>query len=118
MFGLVQGEANAIAARQAAAVVDDADHLLRDGKLFMVVGAPGGSRIITGVLQVILNVVDFGMNVQEAVDLPRFHHQWKPDQAVLEKGISPDTVALLRGDGLRRRHRQGPTCPWRAWRRS
>ena len=91
--------------------------LLRDGKLFMVVGAPGGSRIITGVLQVILNVIDFGMNVQEAVDVPRFHHQWKPDKLELEKGISPDTVGAAARHGLRRRT-SGPVCPWRAWRRS
>ena len=65
----------------------------------MVVGAPGGSRIINGVLQVILNVVDFRMNVQDAVDWPRFHHQWMPDKLYLEQGVSPDTVALLKGMG-------------------
>ena len=70
--------------------------VLRDGKLYMVLGAPGGSRIITGVMQVMLNVLDFGMNVQEAVDQPRFHHQWKPDKLYLETGFSPDTMALLR----------------------
>jgi len=69
--------------------------LTKNGKLFMVVGAPGGSRITTGVLQVILDVVDFNMNPQEAVDLPRFHHQWKPDVLAIERGVSPDTVALL-----------------------
>ena len=58
----------------------------RDGKFFMVVGAPGGSRIITAVLQTILNVVDFGMNAQDAVDAPRIHHQWKPDKLYLETG--------------------------------
>jgi gamma-glutamyltranspeptidase / glutathione hydrolase len=63
------------------------------------VGAPGGSRIITAVLQVFLNVVDFGMNAQDAVDAPRFHHQWQPDKLYLEKGISPDTVALLKQRG-------------------
>jgi gamma-glutamyltranspeptidase/glutathione hydrolase len=73
--------------------------LLRDGKLFMVVGAPGGGRIITSVLQVILNVVDFGMNAQEAVDAPRFHHQWQPDRLTLERGFSPDTIALLKARG-------------------
>jgi gamma-glutamyltranspeptidase/glutathione hydrolase len=73
--------------------------LLRGGKVFMALGAPGGSRIINGVLQVILNIVDFHMNAQEAVDWPRFHHQWMPDQLYLEKGISPDTTVLLRGMG-------------------
>jgi gamma-glutamyltranspeptidase/glutathione hydrolase len=71
----------------------------KDGKLFMTVGAPGGGRITTAVLQVILNVVDFGMNVQDAVDAPRFHHQWQPDKLSLERGISPDTVALLKSRG-------------------
>ena len=52
--------------------------LVKDGKLFMTAGAPGGSRISTAVLQVILNVVDFGMNVQDAIDAPRVHHQWQP----------------------------------------
>ena len=65
----------------------------------MVLGAPGGPRIITAVLQVLLNVIDFRMNIQDAVDAPRFHHQWKPDKLYLEPGISPDTVALLEGMG-------------------
>jgi hypothetical protein len=68
----------------------------------MTAGAPGGSRISTAVLQVILNVIDFGMNVQDAVDAPRVHHQWQPDKLSLERGISPDTVALLKSRGLRR----------------
>ena len=55
--------------------------LAKDGRLFMVTGSPGGRTIINTVLQTILNVVDFGMNVQEAVDAPRFHHQWLPDRA-------------------------------------
>ncbi len=99
MFGLVQGEANSIAPNKRPLSSMTPTMLLKDGKLFMVVGAPGGSRIITGVMQVILNVVDFGMNAQEAIDFPRFHHQWKPDKLELEKGISPDTAALLRGMG-------------------
>jgi gamma-glutamyltranspeptidase/glutathione hydrolase len=73
--------------------------LLKDGQLFMTVGAPGGSRIPTAILQVILNVVDFGMNAQDAVDAPRVHHQWQPDVLLLEPGISPDTAALLRTQG-------------------
>jgi gamma-glutamyltranspeptidase/glutathione hydrolase len=64
-----------------------------------MLGAPGGSRIINGVLQVLLNVVDFHMNVQDAVDWPRFHHQWMPDVLYVEKGISPDTVRILRDMG-------------------
>jgi gamma-glutamyltranspeptidase/glutathione hydrolase len=70
--------------------------LLKDGKLFMVTGSPGGRTIINTVLQTIVNVVDFGMNAQEAVDAPRFHHQWLPDQIQRESnGLSPDTLAIL-----------------------
>ena len=99
MFGLVQGEANAIAPGKRPLSSMTPTIVLKDGKLFMTVGAPGGSRISTAVLQVILNVVDFGMNVQDAVDAPRFHHQWQPDKLSLERGISPDTVALLKSRG-------------------
>jgi gamma-glutamyltranspeptidase/glutathione hydrolase len=66
----------------------------------MVVGSPGGRTIINTVLQTILNVVDFGMNIQEAIDAPRAHHQWLPDRLRLEGlGFSPDTVALLKARG-------------------
>ncbi len=72
----------------------------RDGQLVLVTGSPGGRTIINTVLQTILNVVDFGMNVQEAVDAPRIHHQWLPDVTRYERwGLSPDTLALLRGRG-------------------
>lgn len=99
MFGLVQGEVNAIqpSKRPVSSMVPTI--ILRDGKLFMTVGAPGGSRIPTAVLQVILNVLDFHMNVQDAVDAPRFHHQWLPDRLSLEREISPDTVAILKANG-------------------
>jgi gamma-glutamyltranspeptidase/glutathione hydrolase len=99
MFGLMQGKANAIAPAKRPLSAMTPTILLRDGKLFMVVGSPGGPRIITAVLEVILNVVDFGMNVQDAVDFPRFHHQWMPDKLSLERGISPDTVQLLKARG-------------------
>ncbi|HEY1913548.1 MAG TPA: gamma-glutamyltransferase [Vicinamibacterales bacterium] len=99
MFGLVQGENNAIAPHKRPLSAMTPTILLKDGKLFMTVGAPGGSRIPTAVLQVILNVVDFGMNVQDAIDAPRVHHQWLPDRLSLERGISPDTVALLKSRG-------------------
>jgi gamma-glutamyltranspeptidase/glutathione hydrolase len=84
--------------------------LARDGRLFMVTGTPGGRTIINTVLETILNVVDFGMNAQEAVDAARFHHQWLPDRIVYEQdGLSPDTLALLRqrGHELRPTERQG-----------
>jgi gamma-glutamyltranspeptidase/glutathione hydrolase len=99
LFGLVQGEANAIQPRKRPLSAMTPTIVLRDGKLFLVFGAPGGPRIITAVLQVFLNVADFGMNIQDAVDAPRFHHQWKPDRLYLEPAISPDTVALLRRRG-------------------
>jgi gamma-glutamyltranspeptidase/glutathione hydrolase len=99
MFGLVQGETNAIAPGKRPLSSMTPTILLKDGKLFMTVGAPGGSRISTAVLQVILNVIDFGMNIQDAIDAPRVHHQWQPDRLSIERGISPDTVALLKARG-------------------
>ena len=72
----------------------------QDGKPVMVVGTPGGSRIITAVLHTILNVIDYGMNVQEAVDAPRFHQQWLPNPTNLETfAVSPDTRKILEGMG-------------------
>ena len=74
----------------------------RDGRLVMVTGSPGGRTIINTVLMTILNVIDFGMNVQEAVDAPRLHHQWLPDETRYERwGLSPDTLALLTQRGHR-----------------
>lgn len=99
LFGLVQGERNLIQPDKRPLSAMTPTILTRDGKLFMVVGGPGGSRIITAVLEAILNVVDFGMNAQEAVDAPRFHHQWQPDKISLEPGFSPDTIALLKARG-------------------
>jgi gamma-glutamyltranspeptidase / glutathione hydrolase len=99
MFHLVQGEANAIQPGKRPVSSMTPTILARDGEFFLALGAPGGSRIPNGVLQVILNVVDFHMNVQDAVDWPRFHHQWMPDVLYVEKGISPDTIALLRAMG-------------------
>ena len=99
LFGLVQGEANSIAPgrRPLSSMVPTI--VLKDGKPFLVLGAPGGSRIITAVLQVMLNVMDFGMNIQDAIDFPRVHHQWKPDRLDIERGISPDTIVLLKKAG-------------------
>lgn len=99
LFGLVQGEANAIGPgrRPLSSMVPTI--VLKDGRPFLVLGAPGGSRIITAVLQVMLNVIDFGMNIQDAIDFPRVHHQWKPDRLDIERGISPDTITLLKNAG-------------------
>jgi len=84
--------------------------LTKDGTLFMVTGSPGGRTIINTVLETIVDVVDFGMNAQEAVDAPRFHHQWLPDRIQYEKyGLSPDTIAELkrRGHTLQQINGQG-----------
>jgi len=99
LFGLVQGEANAIVPgkRPLSSMVPTI--VLKNGKPFLALGAPGGSRIITAVLQVMVNVIDFNMNVQDAIDFPRVHHQWKPDRLDIERGISPDTIALLKKAG-------------------
>jgi gamma-glutamyltranspeptidase/glutathione hydrolase len=99
MFGLIQGEANAIQPGKRPLSAMSPTIVVRDDKPFMVLGSPGGPRITTAVLQVLLNVIDFHMNIQDAVDAPRFHHQWKPDKLYLEPGISPDTVALLQARG-------------------
>jgi gamma-glutamyltranspeptidase / glutathione hydrolase len=99
LFHLIQGESNAIQPGKRPVSSMTPTIVTRDGKLFLVLGAPGGARIINGVLQVILNVEDFHMNLQDAVDAPRFHHQWMPDLLYVEKGTSPDTVALLHAMG-------------------
>ena len=73
--------------------------VFRDGRVFLVTGTHGGSRIITMVAQVILNVIDHQMNIAEAVAAPRIHHQWLPDQVDAESGLSPDTIRLLEARG-------------------
>ncbi|MGA2133861.1 MAG: gamma-glutamyltransferase [Bryobacteraceae bacterium] len=98
-FGLVQGEANAIQPNKRPLSSMTPTIVTRGGKVDLVVGSPGGPTIINSVLEVILNVVDFGMNVQDAVNWPRIHHQWLPDQLVMERGFSPDTIALLKARG-------------------
>ena len=95
MFGLMGAEANAIQSGKRPLSSMTPTIITQGGKLFMVVGAPGGSRITTGVTEVILDVLDFKMNVQDAVDLPRFHQQWKPDLLYLQSGFRPEVVADL-----------------------
>ena len=109
MFGLIQGEANAIAPRKTPLSSMVPTFVLKDGQPFLSVGSPGGPTIINTVLEVIVNVLDFHMNVQDAVNWPRFHHQWMPDTLQMEPGYSPDTVALLeqRGYTVRRVNAQG-----------
>lgn len=95
MFGLVGGDANAIEPGKRPLSSMTPAIITKGGKLFMVVGAPGGSRITTGVLEVVLNVLDFRMNPQSAVDLPRFHQQWKPDFLYLETGFPKSVESAL-----------------------
>ena len=99
-YGLVQGEANAIAPGKRPLSSMSPTIVNRDGKLVMVVGTPGGSHIITAVVHTIMNVIDYGMNIQEAVDAPRFHQQWLPEYTTLENfAISPDAAKILSGMG-------------------
>lgn len=108
MYGLVQGEANAIAPSKRPLSSMSPTIVTKDGKPVMVVGTPGGSRIITAVLQTMINAIDFDMTVQEAVDAPRIHQQWLPDLTNVEPyALSPDTKRLLEGMG----HKLGAPHP-------
>jgi gamma-glutamyltranspeptidase/glutathione hydrolase len=98
-FGLTGGEANAVQPGKRPLSSMSPTIVLKDGKPFLVTGSPGGSRIITTVLQIILNVIDHQMNVAEATVAPRIHHQWMPDTLRIEKGLSPDTLRLLKQQG-------------------
>jgi gamma-glutamyltranspeptidase/glutathione hydrolase len=110
-FGLVQGEANAIAAGKRPLSSMAPTLVLRDGHVFLVLGSPGGARIITITLETALNIIDDGMAPQEAVDAPRFHHQWLPDEIFAEPyAFSPDTKALLQAMG----YRIAEQTPWGA----
>ncbi len=100
LFGLVQGKANAIAPGKRPLSSMSPTIVTQGGKPFIVMGSPGGSRIITIVVQVLLNVIEHGMTIQEAVNAPRIHHQWLPDQITVEPfALSPDTQALLEAMG-------------------
>jgi len=100
MYGLIQGEANAIAPGKTPLSSMSPTIVTKDGKAVMVVGTPGGSRIITATLLTMLNVIDYGMNIQEAVDAPRFHQQWMPETTNLETfAVSPDTQKILESWG-------------------
>ncbi len=101
MFGLIQGPANAIGPGKRPLSAMAPTIVLKDGKLFLVLGSPGGPRIITTVANILMGVVDYGMNIQEAVNAPRFHHQWLPDVTRVEQGFSPDTIKRLEGMGHR-----------------
>jgi len=99
-YGLVGNEANAIAPGKIPLSSMAPTMVFREGKLFLVLGSPGGSRIITTVAQVILNVIDFHMTIREAVDAPRIHHQWLPDEILAEKrALSPEVIHALEAMG-------------------
>jgi len=100
LYGLIQGEANAIEPRKTPLSSMSPTVVSKDGKPFMVIGSPGGSRIITITLEAIINVIDHGMNIQEAIDAPRVHHQWLPDVVHIEpRALSPDTQLILSSMG-------------------
>jgi gamma-glutamyltranspeptidase/glutathione hydrolase len=99
MFGALGGEANAIVPKKRPLSSMSPSIVLKDGKPFLVVGTPGGTKILTSVMQVIQNVIDFKMNAQDAVNFPRFHHQWRPDKLQMEPHFSPDTRKLLEQRG-------------------
>src|SRR5262245_2965909 len=95
-YGLLQSENNAIAPRKRPLSAMTPTIVLKDGKVWFAIGSPGGPTIINTVLQVIVNVVDFGMNIQQAIDAPRFHHQWMPDRIQWEAlGLNKDTRKAL-----------------------
>jgi gamma-glutamyltranspeptidase/glutathione hydrolase len=99
-YGLLQSENNAIAPRKRPLSAMTPTIVLKDGKVWFAIGSPGGPTIINTVLQVIVNVVDFGMNIQQAIDAPRFHHQWMPDRIQFEPlGINRDTRSALERKG-------------------
>ncbi|MDP4916535.1 MAG: gamma-glutamyltransferase family protein, partial [Haliea sp.] len=98
-FGLVEGEANRIEGGKRPLSSMSPTMVFRDGKPWLATGSPGGSLIITSVLQTALNAMAFDMNIATASAEPRVHHQWQPDKLVVEQGISPDTLALLRALG-------------------
>ena len=98
-YGLVGGDANAVQPMKRPLSSMSPTIVLKDGKPWLVTGSPGGARIITTTLQVLVNTIDFGMNPAEAGSAVRVHHQWLPDELRIERGLSPDTVAILRGMG-------------------
>lgn len=100
MYGLVQGETNKIEPGKRPLSSMAPTIVNRDGKPWMILGTPGGSRIITAVLLTMLNVIDYDMDIQEAVDAPRFHQQWLPEETSVEaRALSPDTRKILEGMG-------------------
>jgi gamma-glutamyltranspeptidase / glutathione hydrolase len=111
LFGLVQGKTNVIAPGKRPLSSMSPTIVTNESKIFMVLGSPGGSRIISIAAQVIMNVIDHGMNIQEAVDAPRMHNRWLPDQIIAEQlALSPDTAKILTAMG----HKIVEQAPWGA----
>ena len=110
-YGLIGGEANAIEPEKRMLSSMTPTIVLKDNKPFLVTGSPGGSRIITTVLQIITNVIDYKMNIAEATNAVRFHHQWSPDRLQIEEDLNGDTVRLLtrRGHNIMTRNAMGST---------
>ncbi len=106
VYGLIQGPANAIGPGKRPLSAMTPTIVLKNGKLFLVLGSPGGPTIITTVANVLMGIVDFGLDIQEAVNAPRFHNQWLPDELLVEGRISPDTIHLLqkKGHKIKERH--------------
>jgi gamma-glutamyltranspeptidase/glutathione hydrolase len=98
-YGLIQGPTNAIGPGKRPLSAMTPTIVLKDGKLFLVLGSPGGPTIITTVANILMGVVDFSLDLQEAVNASRFHHQWLPDEILVEDRLSPDTMNLLRSKG-------------------
>ncbi len=98
-YGLIQGPANAIGPAKRPLSAMTPTIVLKDGKLFLVLGSPGGPTIITTVANVLIGVVDFSLDIAEAVNAPRFHNQWLPDEILVEDRLSPDTMNVLRSKG-------------------
>lgn len=98
-YGLIGGDANKVEPGKRMLSSMSPTIVRKDGKNWLVTGSPGGSRIITTTLQVIMNVIDHNMNIQTAVNAPRIHHQWLPDEIRVEQGVSPDTIRLLEDKG-------------------
>ena len=94
-YGLVGGDANAIAPGKRPLSSMTPSIVFRNGRPLLATGSPGGSRIITTTLQILLNVIDHEMNIAAATYAPRVHHQWLPDELRVEEGLSPDTLAAL-----------------------
>ncbi len=98
-FGLLGGEANAVQPAKRPLSSMTPTLVFKEGKPFLATGSPGGSRIITAVLQLLVNVIDHGMNIADATHMPRIHHQWLPDKLQYERQINPDSLRILAGRG-------------------